>query len=108
MDTLGVAAGMIGIIGLFVIFRFQSLDAYVDHRKDILRNLLNTEVKADPRLAVAIQRVGKGPFAGIYSTRLSEAKNVAVDQFCEDILSLRQRRAKTVGGGMGTMALWLI
>ncbi len=51
---------LLGFIALFMVFRCQTIDGYVDTRKQVLRVLLEDKIQPNPDVTVEIQNIGKG------------------------------------------------
>jgi|GEM_PF-1902669 len=97
---------MAGFIAVFIVFRYQTIDTYVDERKSILRSLLANEINNDRSILVKIQDIGKRPgaedrdcFSGFHDER--------VDRFVNDILLHRASRVRTVRIGLRSIIAWI-
>jgi len=94
-----------GFIAVFLVFRYQTIDSYVDTRKPLLRSLLNENVLLDPQITLKIQDIGKGAEAD-ETTYFDQFQNQAVIRLVTDIWSLRRLRTKTVTFGLLSIGLW--
>lgn len=94
-----------GFTVVFLVFRYQIIDIYVDSRKNILRELLKREIMKDSCIQVKIQDIGK------YSKEddikyFSRFNKKAVNKFVDDVLRFRRRRKNTLIFGLILISAW--
>ncbi len=107
INLFSASVALAGFIAVFLVFRHQVIDTYVDNRKPILRILLESQIKIDKYLAVRIQNIGKeDPKADIKF--FSNFNDKAVNVFVDDILKLREKRTQTVNLGVASILSWAI
>lgn len=99
------SVAMAGFTALFLVFRYQILDTYVDNRKYIIRLLLKREIISNPWLQVKIQNIGKDPREDDieYFNQLNKS---AVNWFVNDILKKRNFRNCVIKFGRLLIFLW--
>jgi len=59
MKILNILLIISAFLAAFYAYLFQSLDNYVDNRKNILREFLHNHIDAEPNLLILIQNIGK-------------------------------------------------
>ncbi len=90
---------------MFLIFRYQTMNDYVDNRKPLLRSLLKTQMEKNPYVMVRIKDIGKDSRANDVQF-FSQFNNEAVSRFVEDILEFRRKRAHIVLFGQTSIEIW--
>lgn len=50
---------LLGFVSIFFIFRYKSIDSYIDNRRTVLRSLLKEDAKKNHSIEVRIQTVGR-------------------------------------------------
>ena len=96
---------LIGFIAVFLIFRYRTIDTYVDNRKAILRSLLENNIQSEPMIARRVQNIGKDPQIG-EGEFFSKFNNKAVDEFVKDILEFRRQRTRIIRLGLISIIIW--
>ena len=105
LDNLfSASVALAGFIAVFLVFRYQTIDTYVDNRKPVLRSLLENEIRSDPSIVVKIQDIGKDP--QVDEAEFSRFNSEEVTKFVNDILILRKRRHLTVYLGLASIIIW--
>lgn len=99
------SVALVGFTALFLVFRYQVIDIYVDNRKDILRSLLKDKIREESWLQVRIQDIGKDPYEDDFEY-FNRFEDRAVNKFVDDILKLRQRRKNILNFGLLLISLW--
>jgi len=104
-NLFSASIALAGFTAVFLVFRYQTIDTYVDNRKPLLRSLLETQIHRDPYIAVRIQDIGKNPKVDD-AKFFSQFNNPAVNKFVSDILDLRKRRNYTRNFGLACISFW--
>ena len=102
MHTCFVIAGLIVI---FLVFRFQTIDTYADNRKDALRVML--DIKEHPERAEWIQRIGKKDIQEEDFDYKIIALNIpSAETFVNEINELRKVRHELVEWSNLVITIW--
>lgn len=105
INLFSASIALAGFIAVFLVFRYQTIDTYVDNRKPILRSLLESQIRRDAYIAVRIQDIGKKDPKE--DTEFFHRFNKpSVNKFVDDILDLRKRRNYTRNFGLGCISFW--
>jgi len=99
------SVALAGFVAVILVFRYQTIDTYVDNRKSILRSLLGHQIQADPHIEVEIQEIGKHRNADDPQL-FQQFNSFAVDRFVEEILEYRKRRTRIVSCGLTSITIW--
>ena len=108
-ETLFIASvSLLGFISLFIIFRYRTIDTYIDNRKNALRLLLATEIQIKPIITVYIQSIGKIKKETKKLTNLVKNPNKknTVKIFANQIRDFRAKRERTISLGLISIILW--
>jgi len=92
LNLFSASIAMAGFIAVFLVFRYQTIDIYVDNRKKVLRSLLKKEIKDNPYIAVEVQDIGKKPevdYIKLFLQFTNKTNKNAVSRFVDDILKFR-------------------
>jgi hypothetical protein len=121
IELFSASIALAGFIAVFLVFRYKTIDTYVDNRKAILRSLLKDQIEKAPCIAVIIQEIGKKPqendacsFCELINKELAKEKagelanqtKKAVITFFNDILEYRRMRKRTVCRGLTSIVIW--
>ena len=83
---------LMGFVSIFFIFRYKSLDAYVDNRRVVLRSLLRKRIQKEPEIEVRIETIGYRHEQDLeYFIALDENVDVVLF-FVRELLKLAQWR----------------
>jgi len=111
LNLFSASIAMAGFIAVFLVFRYQTIDIYVDNRKKVLRSLLKKEIKDNPYIAVEVQDIGKKPevdYIKLFLQFTNKTNKNAVSRFVDDILKFRRRRTCTVYLGLSSIVIWAL
>ena len=98
-------AAIAALISVFIVFKYETLDKYVDNRKEALREML--EIDKFPERAEWIQSIGKGKNnIGPHDEKISELNIPSTDAFIENIRYYRVTRQKLLKDGKYDIFLW--
>ena len=61
MSLFSASVTLAGFVAVFLVFRYKTIDTYVDSAKDVLRSLLKDLIDEAPCILVIIQEIGKTP-----------------------------------------------
>ena len=113
IDILLMASiSLLGFVSVFVVFRYRTIDIYVDNKKYALRSLLNKEIEIEPMITVYIQNIGKE------EDKTEELKKIVVElspdkiepiiEFEKQIKNYRIERIHLIESGLKSIGLWTI
>lgn len=105
-----VSLTLAGLIAVFMVFRYQTLNNYVDSRKSLLKDLMEEEIREDPEILVKIQEIGKEEHFD-YTEYFNEKSkdniiNKTVNTFVKNILYYRDYRKVITCLGFATIVIW--
>ncbi|MBA7713538.1 hypothetical protein ES703_122541 [subsurface metagenome] len=107
IHLFSASVALAGFIAVFMVFRYRTMDTYVDARKDILiSSLLKGEIEKAPYIAVRIEDIGKDPKGNDARFFHQQFNNQAVDSFVNNILAYRSLRKLIVCLGLWSIGIW--
>jgi len=110
-----------GFIAVFLVFRYRTIDNYVDNGKARIRSILEEQIRNDPSIDIRIQDIGKErPEADdvrcfhdlinevFINKDLANKTKSAVEKFVKNIHYYRGLRDLIVRLGLASITLWVV
>jgi hypothetical protein len=120
-SLFSASIALAGFIAVFLVFRYRTIDTYVDNGKARIRSILEEQIRNDPRIDVIVQDIGKKETQAndvrsfhnlinreVTDKELANKTKDAVTKFVENIHTWRRLRNRIVYLGLTSIVLWIV